>query len=460
MSDFDPFERRLAAALRSDADQVTARFEPQQIARAAIASAHRRAVRVPRGFSTPPMFARLAAAGVIGAVVVGGAFFASQRGQLAVVGGPSQTPAIASPTPDASASAGPGSSIVPARAPSWTATGSMVTSRVWHAATLLADGKVLVFGGFDNLDYTPPDNGLAASVELYDPTTGTWTATGRMVTLRQAFTATLLRDGRVLVAGGIDPVVGEPLASAELYDPTTGRWTATASMHEGRNNHAATLLPDGRVLEVGAGMTAELYDPDSGTWTATGSLVTAMGRGPTATLLPDGTVLVVGAGTTAELYDPVNGTWTVTGRMVTPRIGHSATLLSDGRVLVAGGQAPGRGKSDGPRLASAELYTPATGTWSATGSMITAPDITPYACCTPTLLHDGTVLVPGGVTAPAELYDPVSGSWTATASMRTPRNGYTATMLPDGRVLVTGGQAPVGSGILASAELYAPGSGQ
>ena len=151
-------------------------------------------------------------------------------------------------------------------------TGNLVTARFFHTATLLPNGKVLVAGGLH-------DGSTLASAELYDPASGTWTATGSLATARDHHTATLLPNGKVLVAGGFDGSVA--LASAELYDPASGTWTATGSLATARYGHTATLLPNGKVLVAG-GLTdsgslasAELYDPASGTWTATGSLATA-----------------------------------------------------------------------------------------------------------------------------------------------------------------------------------------
>ena len=234
----------------------------------------------------------------------------------------------------------------------WTATGSMGTARYEHTATLLPNGKVLVAGGY---------NGPAlSSAELYDPASGTWTATGSMGTARGEHTATLLPSGKVLVAGGFD--LSNALSSAELYDPVTGTWTATGSMSTARYDHTATLLPNGQAL-VAAGTdsdfrplrSAELYDPASGTWSATGSMGTAR-FDHTATLLPSGEVLVAGGYnfndgylSSAELYDPASGTWSATGGMGTARAQHTATLLPNGKVLVAGG-------SNGVALSSAELY--------------------------------------------------------------------------------------------------------
>ncbi|HET8840723.1 MAG TPA: kelch repeat-containing protein, partial [Ktedonobacteraceae bacterium] len=181
---------------------------------------------------------------------------------------------------------------------------------------------------------------------------GTWAATGSMQQPRSGYTATLLKNGLVLVAGGVGPN-GNVLASAELYNPATGTWTATGSMLQARYIHTATLLPDGRVLVAGGGLpgsavlaSAELYNPATGTWTATGSLLQARYI-HTATLLPDGRVLIAGgfgvSGSivttlgTAEIYTPLAGVWTSTGSMLQARYLHTATLLPDGRVLIAGG---------------------------------------------------------------------------------------------------------------------------
>ena len=290
-----------------------------------------------------------------------------------------------------------------------------------------------------------------------------------MVTPRRDHTATLLLDGRVLVAGGSGDGEAGALSSAELYDPGRESWAPTGSMIDARNYGTATRLLDGRVLRTGPIATdgpslvvsTGLYDPGSGSWTATGNMATARIL-YTATLLLDGRVLVTGGAdnpigfgalASAELYDPGSGTWTTTGTMIEARVGHSATLLPDGRVLVAGGW-DGGGEGGEPQttsslpFASAELFDPRTGTWTATRMM----DEGRFKH-TGTLLSDGTVLVAGGgALASAELYDSVSGSWTATGAMLTSRQSYPATLLLDGTVLVSGNDAQ------GSAEIYDPGS--
>ena len=330
----------------------------------------------------------------------------------------------------------------------WTFTGSLVAGRANHAATVLANGKVLVAGGFD------PNFGYVSSAELYDPAIGIWTATGSLAIERTCI-ATLLPTGNVLVAGGYN-YTGY-FAIAELYDPESGTWTETSSLANARADHTATLLPSGKVLVAGgvpAYTSAELYDPGSGMWTATGDLRT--GRwGHTATLLPNGKVLVAGGADSqanrlmsAELYDPESGTWTGTGSLGNARGLHTATLLSNGKVLVASG--------DYPNYASAELYDPASGTWAATGSLVAGRFLTKAA-----LLANGKVLIEGGLndfgapSSDAQIYDPVSETWTAAPNLLTNCAGHSATSLPGGQVLVAGG-ARRGSIPFASAELYTP----
>jgi hypothetical protein len=333
----------------------------------------------------------------------------------------------------------------------WEFTDSLSIPRYYHTATLLSDGRVLVIGGATNGQGTFPDPGTP-SVEVYDPTSGTWTVNGSLIGQRLLHTATLLPSGKLVVAGGWpDPY---STYTWELYDPATGTSTVTGPINAKRAGHTATLLFDGRVLMAGSFhdlTSAELYDPATETWSLTGSLTN--GRyAHTATLLPNGKVLIAGGWpgiASAELYDPATGTWSVTGSLNTARQGHTATLLANGTVLVAGGL-------NGGTVTSAEIYDPATGNWTPTGSLNASR--WRHAA---TLLSDGKVLVAGGLAgnqsslADAEIYDPATGSWTVTGSLNDARCLYTMTLLPDGRVLVAGGKN--NDGILATAETFDPG---
>lgn len=298
-------------------------------------------------------------------------------------------------------------------------------------------------------------------------TSGTWTATGSMNAARYHTTATVLPDGEVLV------ISGNGTASAELYNPATGTWTLTGSMSTERFDQTATLLSDGKVLVAGGGESAagsaELYNPATGTWALTGNMHTNR-LGATATLLKDGQVLVAGgdagnatydALSSAELYSPATGTWTVTGSMTTHREDASASLLANGEVLVAGGLGSGA-----TPVSSAELYNPASGKWTPTGSMSAARQEG-----NATLLPDGDVLATAGVegeTGPfSELYSPATGQWSPAVGgvvslscipAQDCRSNSTATLLGDGDVLVAGGFTGTASnpGSSASALLYNP----
>jgi len=246
----------------------------------------------------------------------------------------------------------------------------------------------------------------------------------------------------------------------------------TGNLTSARTGHTATLLPEGKVLAAGGQNTdsgtlnsAELYDPADRTWAVSGSMITSR-TGHTATLLPDGTVLVAGGdhsfqtSVTAELYDPATGGWTATGSLNGARISHTATLLPNGLVLVVGGSYDDFGYQSFS-LDTAELYDPASRTWMLTESLPAT-----RSGHTATLLPDGNVLVAGGGSfssigggdyiASAELYDSPAGTWSTTGSLNGVRTGHTATTLSSGKVLVAGGIDH--NGFVSTAEVYDPGA--
>jgi hypothetical protein len=321
---------------------------------------------------------------------------------------------------------------------------------------------------------------------------GSFTATGSMGTQRSGAVAAPLPDGQVLIAGGnngsLDPKT-EELASAELFDPATGSFSASGigSMTKPRKRAAAAPLPDGRVLIAGGQRTegnevrelssAEIFDPASNSFSSVSSpgilptgLMTHARAEPVAAPLPNGQVLIAGGGgvtegpgfeeccalSSAELFNPPTKTFSAAGlgSMTTSRMAAAAAPLPDGRVLIAGGF-----DNSFHALSSAEVFDPATKSFSAAGigSMGTA-----RADAVAAPLPDGRVLIAGGWTlipstswfSSAEVFDPATNSFSSLGigSMGTVRAFAAAAPLPDGRVLVTGGSAP--GSVLSSAEIY------
>ena len=306
----------------------------------------------------------------------------------------------------------------------WSGSTALTTGRYNHTATLLDDGRVLVAGGND----TDP----LASAQLYDPATNGWSNAGAMNSARHGHAAVLLKSGKVLVAGGYAPTA-DPVSpasgytrTAEVYDPAANSWTKVASMSAGRFQPTMTALDDGRVLVAGG----------------TGDVQTAGGIKAAVAL------------SSAEIYDPAQNTWTDVPAMSVARSMATATLLPDGKVLVAGGYDDAKGELD-----SAEFYDPASNDWSTTGSLGAARD-----SATATALKDGEVLVAGGdggagaALASAELYQPDSGTWHAAASMTGARQTAAAALLKDGTVLVSGGDDARLGNPLDTTERYDPGT--
>jgi N-acetylneuraminic acid mutarotase len=327
---------------------------------------------------------------------------------------------------------------------SWTFVGSMNDGRSVHTATLLPNGIVLVTGGISDGLLSPKS--AVSSTEVYDRIARTWTETSELNSTRWHHTATLLANGSVLVVGGQDNY-GAALAVTETFDPSSGFWSPTGSSSIPRFRGKSILLPTGKVLSMAgtsnstAITSTELFDPAPGAWSPAAPLT--FGRiEPTATLLLDGSVLLAGGfGITnfvsaSERYNPTTGLWQTNGPLNTPRAQHTATLLLNGKVLIAGGN---DATSSGPSR-SAELYDPATGNFTPTGPMSTCRS--EHGAIR---LKSGKVLVVAGlgtnatVLNSAELFNPGAGTWAPTAPLPLGLTSHTATLLPDGKVLVAGG---------------------
>jgi hypothetical protein len=334
----------------------------------------------------------------------------------------------------------------------------MTAPRMGHTATRLLDGRVLVAGG----------DASGRSAELYDPATGTFVETGRLIEPRGGHTATLLPDGSVLIAGG-DRMV-------EHYDPAAGSFSPGPRTH--MSVATATLLADGRVLLAGD-LETELYDPLA---RVSRPAARFLRPGPwleiyydAATRLADGRVLFTGFGP-SQLYDPASDRFTVVGPpdlcdlAVCGLEMHSATLLPNGKVLVAGGM------NDEFTIGTvdlAELFNPATNAFEPGGKLIQRR----YTHAAVGLANGRVLIVggsgvkcdvhdcyPGGSLAFAEIYDPASGAFLAAGEMKVSRVFPRATRLENGDVLVTGGSKSCGMFVncyeprLASAELYRAGT--
>ncbi|MEP7205791.1 MAG: kelch repeat-containing protein [Casimicrobiaceae bacterium] len=371
------------------------------------------------------------------------------------------------------------------RVEGFVAAGSMTEARARHTATLLADGRVLIAGGFTGVPQV-----VRSTVEIYCPDTmsspsladcpagtGVFSTMAPLATAAEGHTATRLVNGTVLKVGGRSNQV-------ELFDPLTNTWSTRTPLPEARTFHTATLLVDGRVMIAGgqdaAGATLDttlVFAADGSGYTP-GPLLTAARESHDARLLGDGRVLLAGgrfnngSGYTvlasAEIYDPaattcppsIVGCTTATGSMAAARFASSAASLADGRIVVAGGL-------DGSMptatlLATAEVFSPVSGTWTAIGTMSQARRS--FALVR---LFDDSWLASGGFgtsaarVTPAESLDPDLLVFDAAGDMLTARARHRATRLLDGRVLITGGTiddsvVPGGSAdtAIGNAELY------
>lgn len=351
-------------------------------------------------------------------------------------------------------------------------TGSMTTARIGYTATLLRDGRVLFAGG------STVEKALNTA-EIYDPATGAFSATGNLTVARSSQAAVPLRDGRVLLAGG-DVCLGgagcppSPVSSAEIYDPASGTFTATANLLAAHPCVKGFPLSNGKVLILGGSsnvVTAEIYDPEAQTFTAANTSNShEFFQCPSATQLADGKVLLVDnpayygppGSAQLEIFDPATGEYTLASPIFPSGAtdiagGSTLTLLNSGLVLLAGledSSCSSQGCDTGNFNPTTWLFDPSNNGIKPNGAMPVAKVL-----FTHTLLQDGTVLVTGGLghglETSAALYDPKSGTFSSTGNMSTGRYAHTATLLNDGRVLIVGGEIP-GTGPSASAELYYP----
>jgi TATA-box binding protein (TBP) (component of TFIID and TFIIIB) len=341
---------------------------------------------------------------------------------------------------------------------------AMHIARASHSSTLLPNGKVLIAGGFAGSggEYNP-----YRTAELYDPNSGTFQSVAEMSIGRSGHTATLLKNGKVLIVGGWTGRY-DLRGSAEIYDPTANTFTPTGNLVIERAGNTATLLAGGRVLITGGEdrqenkiASAEIYDPFTGKFTQTGSMAEARAA-HTATALKDGRVLIVGGSSghypsqnvyrCAELFDPATGKFTSTGQMTVGRHKHAAILLRSGKVLIIGGS---DNRDWHGEYATAEIYDPATKTFAATGAMNTTRFKIPAAVA---LLPNGRVLVAGGSPF-AELFDETTGTFSKVpGSLGAARFFASATLLPGGKALITGGYAESGGNLPATPAswLYQP----
>jgi N-acetylneuraminic acid mutarotase len=332
----------------------------------------------------------------------------------------------------------------------------MHVARASHTSVLLPSGKVFIAGGFGG---SGTEGNPYSTIELYDPQSGSFELAGNMTIGRSGHTATLLKNGKVLIVGGWTGHY-DARRTAELYDPKTNSLSATGSMVIERAGNTATLLADGRVLVAGgvdrhedALASAELYDPATGTFSLIGSMAEPRGA-HTATALKNGKVLIAGGGSghypsqivyrSAELFDPESGKFAPVSQMMAARHKHAAVLLPSGKVLVAGGS---DNRDWHGEYSSAEIFDPTTGKFSSTGSMNASRFKLPEAVL---VLNNGKVLIAGGGSF-AEVYDEKTGTFKrAEGTLGVARFFASATLLPGGKALITGGYADSGRGLPAT----------
>ncbi len=347
---------------------------------------------------------------------------------------------------------------------SWSAGPSMTTIRRQSGSILLPNNEIAVFGGLQSTGGAGPRTDV---IEVYNPTSNSWTTSPLILPATWSSSSAInLHNGRVLLAGGFNDNSGTGVVDCFVYDHSnlTGNTLAASAIATDKNNYTQTLLPNGNLLVAGGGQssisngsnTCSLYNASSNTWSATSNMSTNR-INHTTNLMVNGNVMTIGGNDGAsvhnscEFYNYSSGNWSTAPAMNQSRTNHASILLMDGRILTSGG-------FDGTSiLTTCEIYDPQLNTW-----ISLAPMNTPRSNHKMILLKNGKVLAMGGTNgtntvATAELYDPCNDSWTPTSnSMVTAVMSFSAQMLENGNILVSGGFINLSGNATATGQIYNP----
>lgn len=337
-----------------------------------------------------------------------------------------------------------------------------------HHSILLKDGRVLIIGGGGAIN--SPLIWNAYKSEIYDPKTSKFKLIGTLVNKhRNDYTATLLPNGNVLILGGQEG--SKELKSAEIFDSKSEKFIPINDMNYRRSDHTATLLKNGKVLILGglvASKKVELYDSKTGKFIPIIDM-NQRRAGHSAILLPDGKVFIVGGYTlggsyalggnyisgriltSAEIYDPKKNTFTIVGNMHIGRIWAELTLLNNNKILISANT------NDNPGVVQTELFDINTNKFTFAG------DLDEREGYTSTLLSNGKVLIVGGTTGhgprtrpikTTKIFDPASEVFKTGPNLKAAHTGHSAILLMNGNVLVIGGASQVGRPLTGIAEIY------
>ena len=365
------------------------------------------------------------------------------------------------------------------RGGTWVQRGKVLsTSRALPAVVHLPGGVVMLLGGGSGSILS--GSGLATT-ELYDPNRQSWKPGPKMASARGLLTATLLKNGKILVVGGANSV--GVLKTCELYDPKTNKFSPTGSLSVPRAGHTASLLPDGRVLIAGGlsdisnalkaigsmKKSTEIYNPKTGTFSK-GPNMSRERIAHTASTLPDGTILLAGGislngffrlpGMTnrCEIFDAKTNRFRGAASLPFSIAAHSQITLKSGRILVVGGARSSLLITDAKPMKDVARYDPASGKWARMPSLAIARTLPSLA-----QLSNGKILVIGGAqgtldkptaTASCEFFDPKTPKFSPAASLGISRAGSPALSLSEGQIFVVGGGTGQGSKSINTGEMY------